>query len=327
MNYITIPPLAGNKMRRLSFYLAAEEFIARYTNIEDAFFMWQTHPTVIFGRNQVVENEVNLDYCHQNGIEFYRRKSGGGCVYSDEHNIMFSHIATGENVTFTFSTYIESIASMLRKLGVEAEASKRNDILIGNQKVSGNAFYHIPHRNIVHGTMLYDTNLAHMVGSITPNNEKLVSKGVESVRQRICLLKDYINLNIEEFKQFVKKELCSDETVLTPEDIVRIEEIEQEYLDSHFIFGNNPAYTKTINKRFEGIGSFEVRLQLKNNRIKHINLLGDYFLYGDLDNEVLSHLMDVDYSPDAVQQALCGIDLGNYIYHFTTAHFIELLFN
>ena len=75
---------------------------------------------------------------------------------------------------------------------VDAKASGRNDVMIGDRKVSGNAFYHVSKRgqmwsgrSIVHGTMLYDTNMENMVGAITPSDEKLVSKGVESVRQLI----------------------------------------------------------------------------------------------------------------------------------------------
>ena len=87
MKFITLP---FTDTRRLSFYLAMEEFVARRLDESDAFFMWQVEPTVIFGRNQVVENEVNLDYCREHGIHVVRRKSGGGCVYADMDNVMLS---------------------------------------------------------------------------------------------------------------------------------------------------------------------------------------------------------------------------------------------
>ena len=170
MIYIALPT---SEARRLSFYLAMEEYTARHLNTgDDCFFMWQVKPSVIFGRNQLIEAEVNLDYCRQHGIEVYRRKSGGGCVYADMSNIMFSYITQDEQVNFTFNRYINLVALMLCKLGVDARASRRNDILIatGNnpdtgemdiRKVSGNAFYHIPGHSIVHGTMLYDTCMEH----------------------------------------------------------------------------------------------------------------------------------------------------------------------
>lgn len=185
MKYIELPE---TKVRRLSFYLAMEEFVARYLNEAECFFMWQVNPTVIFGRNQLIENEVNLDYCRANQIETYRRKSGGGCVYADRSNIMFSYITQDINVRFTFDKYLRMVAHVLRKLGVNAEASGRNDIHIDGKKVSGNAFYHLPGKSIVHGTMLFNTDMENLVRSITPSNEKLISKGVESVRQHVTNL-------------------------------------------------------------------------------------------------------------------------------------------
>lgn len=260
MVYISLPE---NSTRQLSFYLAMEEYAARNINEYDCFFQWQVEPSVIFGRNQLIENEVNIEYCRKNGIKMYRRKSGGGCVYADMSNIMFSYITSEESVGFTFNRYINTVIHLLRKLGVEATTSGRNDILIDGKKVSGNAFYHIPGRNIVHGTMLYDTDMQNMVGSITPSDEKLMSKGIKSIRQRINLLKDYISLNIDEFKEYVKKNLCDKEIVLTEEDVEKIKEIEKEYLSTEFIYGNNPKYTVIKRKRIEHAGDFELRMDIK----------------------------------------------------------------
>lgn len=236
MIYVSLP---FNDTMPLSFYLAMEEYVARHIDEQDCFFYWQVNPSVIFGRNQLIENEVNLEYCKEHGIRTFRRKSGGGCVYADMSNIMFSYITKEDNISFTFNRYINMVVHVLRKLGVDAKASGRNDIMIGDRKVSGNAFYHIPGKSIVHGTMLYDTNLENMVGSITPSDEKLVSKGVKSVRQHIALLKDFIDIDIEAFKLFVRNNLCDGEIMLTPDDVEGIKEIEKEYNTPEFIYGNN----------------------------------------------------------------------------------------
>ncbi len=301
MVYIALPK---EENRRLVFYLAMEEYVARYMDEADCFFMWQSDPTVIFGRNQLIENEVNMDYCRAHGIQTYRRKSGGGCVYSDRSNVMFSYIAKDERVNFTFNRYINMLVLVLHRLGVDAQASGRNDILIGGRKVSGNAFYHIPGRSIVHGTMLYDTNMEHMVGSITPSNEKLVSKGVQSVRQHIALLKDHIDITIDEFKAFVRQNLCDREITLNDEAVRKIEEIEQEYLTDSFIYGNNPRYSLVRKGRIEGVGELEIRMELKNNVIKEANIMGDYFLVGDIDNRILLPLHNVALTEEAVTDAL-----------------------
>lgn len=234
MKYLQLP---DNATRILPFYLAMEEYAASILADDDIFFMWQPAPTVIFGRNQLIDNEVNLDYCREHDIAVYRRKSGGGCVYADRDNIMFSYITRSDNVQLTFSRYTHAVAEMLQGLGLDATDNGRNDILIDGLKVSGNAFYHLPGRSIVHGTMLYDTNMEHMLHAITPPQVKLSKHGVQSVRQRITLLKEHTDISIEDFKHFAIRHLCHQEILLTNEDVKAIEVLEQEYLNPNFIYG------------------------------------------------------------------------------------------
>jgi lipoic acid synthetase/lipoate-protein ligase A len=197
--------------------------------------MWQVAPSVIFGRNQVAANEVNMDYCREHGIEVYRRKSGGGCVYADEDNVMLSYVTTGDNVGFTFNRFVSMLMLVLRKAGIEATSTTHNDIMIGDRKVSGTAFYHLPGRSIVHATMLYDTNMEHMLHAITPSREKLQKKGIESVRQRITLLKDHTQLSLAEFKALTRETLCEGELTLTARQVADIEDLEQSYLRQDFV--------------------------------------------------------------------------------------------
>lgn len=301
MLYIHLPE---NEKRILPFYLAVEEYIARCIDEDDCFFMWQVDPTVIFGRNQLIDNEVNISYCREHGIQTFRRKSGGGCVYADRSNVMFSYITKDENVNMTFHKYINLIIFVLWKMGVQATASGRNDIMISDRKVSGNAFYHVPGRSIVHGTMLYDTNMQHMVASITPNDSKLVSKGVNSVRQRIALLKDYTTLTLEEFKTFVRQNLCDREQTLSSTDINAIKDIMQEYLTDEFIYGKNPSYTVIRQQRIEGVGDFDIRMELKNSIIKSVNIMGDFFLIGDIDNRLLKPMKGIHNNREEIAAAL-----------------------
>jgi lipoic acid synthetase/lipoate-protein ligase A len=232
MKFVTLP---FTEVRRLSFYLAMEEYVARHLDEPDCFFMWQVEPSVIFGRNQVVENEVNLEYCREHGIKVYRRKSGGGCVYADMDNLMLSFVTDGENVGFTFNRFVQMVLLVLHKLGIEATGTTHNDIMIGDKKVCGTAFYQLPGRSIVHSTMLYDTNMQHMLNAITPGPEKLEAKGIQSVRQRITLLKDYTSLSLEQLKIFIRETLCNGERLLTAEEIAGIEELEKNYLKEDFI--------------------------------------------------------------------------------------------
>jgi lipoic acid synthetase/lipoate-protein ligase A len=168
-----------------------EEYVANEVE-EEAFFVWRVEPTVIFGRNQVLENEVNLDYCREHGVDIVRRKSGGGCVYSDLGNIMISYVSRRGDVSEVFDRYMTVLCEALRALGVPAEKSGRNDILVEGKKISGNAFHQLPDRSIVHGTLLYSTDLEALTEAIRPPVEKLQRHGVESVRQRVMNLSEYV---------------------------------------------------------------------------------------------------------------------------------------
>lgn len=232
MKYVTLPT---SEIRQLSFYLAMEEYVARQINEPECFFMWQVEPSVIFGRNQVLENEVNVSYCREHYIKMYRRKSGGGCVYADMNNLMLSYVTDGDKVGYTFNKFVQMILLVLRKMGIEATGTSHNDIMIGDRKVCGTAFYQLPGRSIVHSTMLYDTNMEHMLNAITPSAEKLEKKGIQSVRQRITLLKDYVGLSLDEVKTLIRETLCKGELRLTPEQVAEIETIEQSYLKQEFI--------------------------------------------------------------------------------------------
>ena len=183
--------------------------------------------------------------------------------------------------------------------------------MIDGKKVSGNAFYHIPGRSIVHGTMLYDTNMQNMVGAITPSNDKLVSKGIQSVRQHITLLKDYISLNIEEFKEHVVKSLCTSTIVLDEKAIKEIEHIEEEYLTTEFIYG---------------VGDFMVNLEMKNDVIKDIDIKGDFFLVGDIANQLLTHLQGIHLTREAIEEALPE-QLDNVILGLKRDDLTEILIN
>ncbi len=324
MIYVALPI---EKTRPLPFYLAMEEYIARTMPARDYFFMWQVSPTVIFGRNQLIDSEVNVNYCREQGIEFYRRKSGGGCVFADYSNIMLSYITPDSNVNFTFNRYMLMVEHVLRKLGIDARTTGRNDILIDGKKVSGNAFYHLPERSIVHGTMLYDTDIEKMLQATTPSRMKLESKGVESVRQHITTLNKYISLSIDEFKQYMRDTLCDEVITLTPFDIEEIETIALEYNTPEFIYGNNPAYTTVVRTRIEGVGEFEARIEVKNSIIRKVNLLGDYFVTGDIDTSMLNKLRGVEYTPEAVSLALSTTDVDECIHNLKKEQLIKILFN
>ena len=234
MKNVIIP---SGPQRSLDFYLAMEEYMAREFS-DDVFFTWRVPPTVIIGRNQVLENEVNLPFCRSKGIKVFRRRSGGGCVYADYGNIMLSYVSGRTDAPVLFDRYLSELAYALSSLGLPAEKSGRNDILIEGRKVSGNAFQQLPSRSIVHGTLLYSADHEMMAEAIRPPLEKLGRHGVESVRQRVMNIADYISgtsdpriSDVESLENYMREWFCEGEALLTEEQLAGIERIEKEYIE------------------------------------------------------------------------------------------------
>lgn len=327
MKYLQLP---YDEVRRLTFYLAMEEHAAHLLkaneNLDELFFTWRVKPTVIFGRNQLIDSEVNVRYCEENGIEYYRRKSGGGCVYADMDNIMLSYITRSDDVTTTFSHYTHAVVEMLKALGLNASDNSRNDVMVDGKKVSGNAFYHLPGVSIVHGTMLYDTCMENMLRAITPSATKLDSKGVKSVKSHITTLNQHLTMSIEGFEKYIKDAMCDDFIDLTDSDIAAIESIEATYLTPEFILGNNPRCNLERSGRIEGVGEFKISMELNRNIIRDINIAGDFFLLGNLD-AITARLKGCQFTPQAVENALSDINISKVIMNMTVVRFLSILFN
>ena len=325
MKYILLPK--PDTIHQLSFYFAVEEYVARHYTDDDYFIGWRVNPTVMLGRNQLIDNEVNTDYCKEHKIDIFRRKSGGGCIYADKGCIQFSYISRAVNANEAFAAYMQRMADLLKGLKIDAQLSGRNDILIDGTKVSGCAFYQLSNRSVLHNSLLFDTQLDHLSNALTPAKEKLQSKGVASVRQRVTNVATYTQLDILAFMDYVRQEMCGTEVLeLTEEDMKEVAEIEKELSSDDFVYGKNPKYSLIRKHRFEGVGTLEAHIELKNNIIGSINMVGDYFLLGDIDHDFLSLLKGCEFTREAVEERLEDIDLSTIIRGLKLRQFLRLLF-
>ena len=325
MKYILLPK--PDTIHQLPFYFAVEEYVARHYTDDDYFIGWRVNPTVMLGRNQLIDNEVNTDYCKEHKIDIFRRKSGGGCIYADKGCIQFSYISRATNANEAFAQYMQRMADLLKGLKIDAQLSGRNDILIDGTKVSGCAFYQLSNRSVLHNSLLFDTQLDHLSNALTPAKEKLQSKGVVSVRQRVTNVATYTQLDILAFMDYVRQDMCGTEVLeLTEEDMKEVAEIEKELSSDDFVYGKNPKYSLVRKHRFEGVGTLEAHIELKNNIIGSFNMVGDYFLLGDIDHDFLYLLKGCEFTREAVEERLEDIDLSTIIRGLKLRQFLRLLF-
>ncbi|MDE6498178.1 MAG: lipoyltransferase [Muribaculaceae bacterium] len=286
--------------QRLPFYLAAEEWIARNLPSGEYFFAWQVAPSVICGRHQEAAVEIDLDFCHRNNIGIYRRKSGGGAVYADMNNIMFSYVGPAAAVQDAFDHYTSRVVGALRQLGLEAEPSGRNDILIGGRKVAGNAFWRCGDRCIVHGTMLYDTDDYAMSHALTPSRAKLLSHKVLSVQSRVTTIKSYRpSLSLDDFMSHILDTVCSGSVDLPAVALPAIKDIEREYYVENFASASAAIDVVHV----EGVGNIYLNVKSSGNTIEEVCLSGDFFCHGDLEGS-LRRLRGITVAEDAIERAL-----------------------
>lgn len=190
----------------LAEYLAKEQELVKSV-AEPTLFTWIAPPTVIYGRHQSAEVEVNEAYCREHGIAVVQRKSGGGCVYADRGNLMISFVTPDTHSEQVFVDFLALIARALQAKGLPAVTTAHNDILVDGRKVSGWACYTCPTGTIVHGTMLYDVNLDALQLAITPTAAKLAKHGVASVRQRVANLRELTDAfpNIQTLRSYIER--------------------------------------------------------------------------------------------------------------------------
>ncbi|MBR1549004.1 MAG: lipoyl synthase [Bacteroidales bacterium] len=325
MKYIEISDSA--QRRTVPFWFAVEEFVARHWTDDDYFVIWQVDPCVMVGRNQLVDNEVNVDYCRRDGIAITRRKSGGGCIYSDGGCLLFSYINRSADAAGTFERRMRDTASTLEAIGVKAELSGRNDLMVDGKKVGGAAMYRCGERVVMHNSLLFSTDMARMQKAITPSHAKLQSKGVASVSQRVGNVGDHTSMSISDYAAEARSVLCGTEVrCMTDAELREVAELERFIGSDEFIYGCNPKYSVSRRARLEGVGTIDAGIEFRNGIIQAMNFTGDYFLLCDIDAALFAPLKGVEFSREAVARAVEGIAFGDIVRGLTVDGFLDLLF-
>lgn len=179
--------------------LAAETLLLTAAKENTAYFyLWANEPTVVIGANQNPFTECDLSAMEKGGVHLARRITGGGAVYHDEGNLNFSFVMP--NALYDVKRQLSVICSALRKLGIQAEPSGRNDLTVNGAKVSGNAFYKGKTHSLHHGTLLVNADFTALSRYLTPQPQKLAKKGVSSVRARVANLSEFSRFSVPELK-------------------------------------------------------------------------------------------------------------------------------
>ena len=171
------------------FNLALEEYAFSHLDPGEEYFMlWRNRPSVIIGKHQNAQQEVNLPYAKLHHIPVVRRLSGGGAVYHDLDNLNFTFIVQGTMPELSMERFAAPLLAACRRFGIDARVEGRNDVTVDGKKFSGNARYVENGRTMHHGTILLKTDAAVMEQVLRVAPDKIRSKGIASVRSRVTSL-------------------------------------------------------------------------------------------------------------------------------------------
>ena len=259
--------------------LALEE--AMLNNIkkgEIILYLYTHKKAIIIGKNQNAWKECRFEKLENDGGVMARRISGGGAVYHDMGNLNFSFITNRED--YDLRRQLSVILAAVKSFGIPAEFSGRNDILSAGRKFSGNAFCFKKDTAFHHGTILIDVDKENMQKYLHVSEDKIKSKGIASVRSRVCNLKEF-NPAINNAamadalrKAFDKEYSVSSEYQLTKEVENECREYSQRNASWEWRFGYSGNFDITMQQRFAW-GEIEICLNLKDAFIENATIYSD----------------------------------------------------
>ena len=320
-----------NKSLNPFYNMAAEEYLVKNSQ-DEIFMLWQNDNTIVIGRNQNTLSEINYDYVKENNINVVRRMSGGGAVFHDMGNINFTFILNSGNDFSNYKKFTQPIIDFLKTLGADASLSGRNDLVIGDKKISGNAQYMYKNRILHHGTLLYNSEENKLASSLRVSEDKIQSKGIKSVRSRVTNIHDHITvpLTAKEFIEKLKMFMLSKGNIRGEYDLERDNKEIQKLCDEKYAtwdwnFGYSPKYSFSKKQRFQS-GCVEVCMDVKTNGIiEDIKIFGDFFSkldVKDLENIICGH----KHEYGELKNLLDTVCVSDYISGITETDFLNIIF-
>lgn len=299
-----------------------EEYFMKETD-EDVFSLWQNYNTILVGKNQDIFAEINMDYAKDKGLTIVRRRSGGGTIYCDLGNMQYSFITKDDkNISGieSFQEFAKPVVEALRNLGLNAEFTGRNDILLEGKKISGNAQYRNKGRIVHHGTLLYQTDTEMLKGALYSRPIKFKNKAVKSVFARVGEIKDFVDMDIKDFMDYVSSYIIDYykiDKVLDYEDLDdevkdKIEEYAKPFRDKEWNIGKDHNQNHASFSVKYPYGLVEYKLRAKDGKIESLYILGDYF-EDEAVEKLAQGLIGVEVERDALEKALDAYEISDYI--------------
>lgn len=294
--------------------LAFEEYVLCHRTQGDYLLLWQNDNTIVVGQNQNTEAEINRAFVEQHHINVVRRSTGGGAVYHDLGNLNYSFITDVGDDGISIRRFTEPVVAALRSLGLNAEASGRNDILVEGRKVSGTAQRRHGGRILHHGTLLFDANPGMVAGALNVDPEKFRSKSTKSVRSRIGNIRDFLpnDMDLPAFWAYLKDALSGGGVTpgaLNAGELAEVDRLKWEKYDTwEWNYGRSPKFDVRCKRYWDG-GCLEANVSIANGVITDVRFFGDFLSVCGLE-ELVERLKGVAFRPEDVRAVLNDSPVG-----------------
>ena len=314
-----------NENNHCGFYFGLEEYLVKdYDYKSDIFLLWSVEPSVMIGRLQVTDLEIDNEFIKENNIHVVRRNSGGGAVYTDPGCLQFSFITSNKSHSDIFRGQVNNIVKAINKLGIKAEFTGRNDILANGKKFSGNAEYIYKDRMVMHGTILFNTDFANLVGSLTPDKSKLSSHAISSVKARVTNIGELIEMDLDQFFDYIVGEIMTSKIDYKTLNLEKIAEYSKKFYTDEWNYGKNPKYEITNTQKFDA-GNITISIKIKNDIVKDLKINGDFFSLKKI-KDFENAFIGVKYNYESFLEVLKVHRVRECIYKLQTSEFLELFF-
>ena len=304
MRYLTNP--CTDPHRNMAF----DEFCLEQLPLDEpVFYLWRNRPSVIIGLNQNAYGEVNLPFLEAHGITLARRVTGGGAVYHDLQNLNYTIVGRSGDLERDYPGYLHYFCDALLQLGVPAELSGRNDILVGGRKVSGYAKRVWRDRLMIHGTLLYDVDLETLAQALSVPGSKLEAAGIPSVPSRVTNLRNLLPQfhDLDELQAALQRILAEGdgEICLTAAQEAEIDRIAREkFATQEWILGRSPQ-TCFHRKRKFACGTVEADFTVTRGVLTELHFGGD-FLGNRPADEIARQLTGCPYDADSLRARIAA---------------------
>lgn len=313
---------------------ALEEYVLKNMD-EDVFILWKNRPAILIGRNQNTLTEINEEYVKGENIDVVRRLSGGGTVFNDYGNINFTFITkksqNQSSLKNGFEKFALPVIKALESLGVRAIFTGRNDILVDEKKISGNAQYYYKNKILHHGTLLFSGNLDKLGKALKMKPLKYQDKGVKSVRSRVTNISEHLSnkMDVMEFKNYLKEYIMEyynirEEYVLNNQEIEQVIEIQKNRFESkEWNYGKISEYNFLKEEKFTS-GTVEILMRIRNGIIEKLKIHGDFF--GEKSILILENILQGSgLDEEEIMLKLQGINVDDYIKGLSLQELVGLL--